>query len=282
MRIIETVSSIRQVSQQITRPLGLVPTMGYLHDGHVSLVNRAKSDNHSVVVSIFVNPKQFDLTEDLTGYPRNLQRDIEILEDLDVNFVFVPKVSEIYPENYATYVDVGEMSHKMEGSSRPGHFLGVTTVVTKLFNIMRPDRAYFGQKDGQQAVIVKRLVRDLNFETEIVIVPTVREYDGLAMSSRNSRLTVQQREAATVINRALSEAIYMWESGVTDSVTLRRTVEKVVSTEPLAKLDYVSISDVDTLDELNNVYSEGMISVAVWFDNVRLIDNKIIGGNRLE
>lgn len=282
MRIIETVSSIRQVSQQITRPLGLVPTMGYLHDGHVSLVNRAKSDNHSVVVSIFINPKQFDLTEDLTGYPRNLQRDIEILEDLDVNFVFVPKVSEIYPENYATYVDVGEMSHKMEGSSRPGHFLGVTTVVTKLFNIMRPDRAYFGQKDGQQAVIVKRLVRDLNFETEIVIVPTVREYDGLAMSSRNSRLTVQQREAATVINRALSEAIYMWESGVTDSVTLRRTVEKVVSTEPLAKLDYVSISDVDTLDELNNVYSEGMISVAVWFDNVRLIDNKIIGGNRLE
>jgi pantoate--beta-alanine ligase len=282
MRIIETVSSIRQVSQHITRPLGLVPTMGYLHDGHVSLVNRAKSDNDSVVVSIFINPKQFDLTEDLTGYPRNLQRDIKILEDLDVNFVFVPEVSEIYPENYATYVDVGEMSRKLEGSSRPGHFLGVTTVVTKLFNVIRPDRAYFGQKDGQQAVIVKRLVRDLNFETEIVIVPTVREYDGLAMSSRNSRLTEQQREAATVINRALSEAIYMWESGVTDSVTLRRTVEKVVSTEPLAKLDYVSISDVDTLDELNNVYSEAMISVAVWFDNVRLIDNKVIGGNRLE
>ncbi|PZC50916.1 MAG: pantoate--beta-alanine ligase [Chloroflexi bacterium] len=256
--------------------------MGYLHDGHVSLVNRAKSDNDSVVVSIFINPKQFDLTEDLTGYPRNLQRDIKILEDLDVNFVFVPEVSEIYPENYATYVDVGEMSRKLEGSSRPGHFLGVTTVVTKLFNVIRPDRAYFGQKDGQQAVIVKRLVRDLNFETEIVIVPTVREYDGLAMSSRNSRLTEQQREAATVINRALSEAIYMWESGVTDSVTLRRTVEKVVSTEPLAKLDYVSISDVDTLDELNNVYSEAMISVAVWFDNVRLIDNKVIGGNRLE
>lgn len=280
MRIIETVSSVRQVSQQIDRPLGLVPTMGYLHDGHVSLVNRAKLDNDTVAVSIFVNPKQFDLAEDLTGYPRNLQRDIEILEGLDVDLIFVPKVSEIYPKNYATYVDVGEIAHKLEGASRPGHFLGVTTVLTKLFNIMRPDRAYFGQKDGQQAVIVKRLVRDLDFETEIVIVPTIRDDDGLAMSSRNSRLTAKQRKAAAVIHSALSEAIDMWESGVTDSVALRSTVEKVVSTEPLAKLDYVSIADVETLDELNNVGSGAMISVAVWFDDVRLIDNELIGGNR--
>tara|TARA_B100001123_G_scaffold89307_1_gene102647 strand:- start:970 stop:1818 length:849 start_codon:yes stop_codon:yes gene_type:complete len=280
MQIIETVSYVRQVSQQINRPFGLVPTMGYLHEGHVSLVNRAKSDNESVAVSIFVNPKQFDLAEDLTGYPRNLQRDIEILEGLDVDLLFVPKVSEIYSGDHSTYVNVDQISNKLEGCSRPGHFSGVTTVVAKLFNILRPDRAYFGQKDGQQAVIVKRFAKDLNFETEIVIVPTVRDCDGLAFSSRNSLLTEEQRKAASVINRALSEAINLWKSGVTDSKTIRCLVENVIYMEPLARLDYVAISDVNTLDDLKNVQQEAMISVAVWFGDVRLIDNELIGGSR--
>ena len=276
MDIIGTVSAMMKARDGAERPLGLVPTMGYLHQGHMTLVEQARNDNRSVVVSVFVNPTQFGPGEDLDGYPRDFERDIAMLAGQGVDIVFAPDPGQMYPPGYSTYVDVGEIGERLEGKHRPGHFRGVVTVVTKLLTIVRPDRAYMGQKDGQQTLVIKRLNRDLNLGAEIVVMPTVREPDGLAMSSRNVYLTPRQRGNATVLYKALSMAREMWRDGVMDAGVLRGEMERVINEGSPAKLDYVSIAALDTLEEMGSVAAPAMASVAVWFGKARLIDNVIL------
>ncbi len=276
MDVISTVSAMMKARDSVERPLGLVPTMGYLHQGHMTLVEQARNDNKSVVVSIFVNPTQFGPGEDLDGYPRDFERDVAMLAGQGVDIVFAPDPDEVYPPGYSTYVDVGEIGERLEGKHRPGHFRGVVTVVTKLLTIVRPDRAYFGQKDGQQSLVIKRLNRDLNLGTEIVVMPTVREPDGLAMSSRNVYLSPWQRCNAAVLYKALSRAREMWRDGVMDADVLRREMERVINEGSPAKLDYVSIAALDTLEEMDRVAAPVMASVAAWFGKARLIDNVIL------
>ena len=276
MDVISTVSAMMEARDGAERPLGLVPTMGYLHKGHMTLVEQARNDNRSVVVSVFVNPTQFGAGEDLDGYPRDFERDVAMLAGQGVDIVFAPDPAQMYPPGYSTYVDVGEIGERLEGKHRPGHFRGVVTVVTKLLTIVRPDRAYFGQKDGQQSLVIQRLNRDLNLGAEIVVMPTVREPDGLAMSSRNVYLTPQQRGNAAVLYKALSRAREMWRKGETDAGVLREEMECVINEGSPAKLDYVSIAAVDTLEEISNVDAPAMVSVAAWFGKARLIDNIIL------
>lgn len=276
MDVIGTVSAMMKARDGAERPLGLVPTMGYLHQGHMTLVEQARNDNRSVVVSIFVNPTQFGSGEDLEGYPRDFERDVAMLTEQGVDIVFAPDPAQVYPSGYSTYVDVGEIGEKLEGKHRPGHFRGVVTIVTKLLTIVRPDRAYFGQKDGQQNLVIKRLNRDLNLGTEIIVMPTVREPDGLAMSSRNVYLTPLQRDNAAVLYKALSRAREMWRKGETDAGVLRGEMERVINEGSPAKLDYVSIAALDTLEEVDRVTAPAMASVAAWFGKARLIDNVIL------
>ena len=276
MDVIGTVSAMMTARDGAKRPLGLVPTMGYLHQGHMTLVEQARNDNKSVVVSVFVNPTQFGPEEDLDGYPRDFERDIAMLAGQGVDIVFAPDPGQMYPPGYSTYVDVGEIGERLEGKHRPGHFRGVVTVVTKLLTIVRPDRAYMGQKDGQQTLVIKRLNRDLNLGAEIVVMPTVREPDGLAMSSRNVYLTPRQRGNATVLYKALSRAKEMWRKGETDAGVLRGEMERVINEGSPAKLDYVSIAALDTLEEMGRISAPVMASVAVWFGKARLIDNVIL------
>ena len=276
MDVISTVSAMMKARDGAERPLGLVPTMGYLHQGHMTLVEQARNDNRSVVVSIFVNPTQFGPEEDLDGYPRDFERDVAILAEQGVDIVFAPDPAQMYPPGYSTYVDVGEIGEKLEGKHRPGHFRGVVTVVTKLLTIVRPDRAYFGQKDGQQSLVIQRLNRDLNLGVEIVVMPTVREPDGLAMSSRNVYLTPLERSNAAVLYKALSKAREMWRDGVMDACVMRGEMERVIGEGSPAKLDYVSIAALDTLEEISNVDVPAMASVAAWFGKARLIDNVIL------
>ena len=276
MDVIGTVSAMMKARDGAERPLGLVPTMGYLHQGHMTLVEQARNDNKSVVVSVFVNPTQFGPEEDLDGYPRDFERDIAMLAGQGVDIVFAPDPGQMYPPGYSTYVDVGEIGERLEGKHRPGHFRGVVTVVTKLLTIVRPDRAYMGQKDGQQTLVIKRLNRDLNLGAEIVVMPTVREPDGLAMSSRNVYLTPRQRGNATVLYKALSRAKEMWRKGETDAGVLRGEMERVINEGSPAKLDYVSIAALDTLEEMGRISAPVMASVAVWFGKARLIDNVIL------
>ena len=276
MDVISTVSAMIKARDNAERPLGLVPTMGYLHQGHMTLVEQARNDNKSVVASVFVNPTQFGPEEDLDGYPRDFERDVAMLAGQGVDIVFAPDPGQMYPPGYSTYVDVGEIGERLEGKHRPGHFRGVVTVVTKLLTIVRPDRAYFGQKDGQQSLVIKRLNRDLNLETEIVVMPTVREPDGLAMSSRNVYLTSWQRGNAAVLYKALSRARDMWRDGVMDADVLRGAMERVINEGSPAKLDYVSIAALDTLEEMDRVAAPAMASVAAWFGKARLIDNVIL------
>ena len=276
MDVIGTVSAMMKARDGAERPLGLVPTMGYLHQGHMTLVEQARNDNKSVVVSVFVNPTQFGPGEDLDGYPRDFERDIAMLAGQGVDIVFAPAPGQMYPPGYSTYVDVGEIGERLEGKHRPGHFRGVVTVVTKLLTIVRPDRAYMGQKDGQQTLVIKRLNRDLNLGAEIVVMPTVREPDGLAMSSRNVYLTPRQRGNATVLYKALSRAKEMWRKGETDVGVLRGEMERVINEGSPAKLDYVSIAALDTLEEMGRISAPVMASVAVWFGKARLIDNVIL------
>ena len=282
MDVISTVSAMMKARDGAERPLGLVPTMGYLHQGHMTLVEQARNDNRSVVVSIFVNPTQFGAGEDLDGYPRDFERDAAMLAGQGVDIVFAPDPVHMYPPGYSTYVDVGEIGEKLEGKHRPGHFRGVVTVVTKLLTIVRPDRAYFGQKDGQQSLVIQRLNRDLNLGAEIVVMPTVREPDGLAMSSRNVYLTPLERSNATVLYKALSRAREMWRDGVMDACVLRGEMERVISEGSPAKLDYVSIAALDTLEEISNVDVPAMASVAAWFGKARLIDNVILREERVQ
>ncbi len=276
MDVISTVSAMMKARDGAERPLGLVPTMGYLHQGHMTLVERARNDNKSVVVSVFINPTQFGPGEDLDGYPRDFERDVAMLAGQGVDIVFATDSGQMYPPGYSTYIDVGEIGERLEGKHRPGHFRGVVTVVTKLLTIVRPDRAYFGQKDGQQSLVIERLNRDLNLGAEIVVMPTVREPDGLAMSSRNVYLTPRQRGNAAVLYKALSRASEMWRKGETDAGVLRGEMERVINEGSPAKLDYVSIAALDTLEEMGRISAPVMASVAVWFGKARLIDNVIL------
>lgn len=255
--------------------------MGFLHPGHLSLVNRARRENASVVVTIFVNPTQFGPNEDLTAYPRDMAHDLSILESEKVDLVFAPESSELYPPGMDTWVEPGAVARRLEGAHRPGHFRGVATVVAKLFNVTSPTRAYFGRKDGQQDAVVKAMVRDLNMPVEIVVSPTVRESDGLACSSRNSRLNPAERHAAPVLHRALRAAEQLWLTGETRAAVLRRRVHTILSAEPLVqKIDYVSLAHSETMQELDAATTGAMLSTAVHIGNVRLIDNIVLGDIR--
>lgn len=255
---------------------GLVPTMGFLHQGHLSLVRRARRENERVGVSIFVNPTQFNDTRDLAAYPRDLDRDLKLLEQEGVDLVWAPGADIVYPPGYQTAVEVEQVTRPLEGAARPGHFRGVTTVVAKLFNVFQPQRAYFGQKDAQQVVVIKRMVQDLNFNLEIVVCPTEREADGLAMSSRNARLSTEARQSATCLYRALTAAKTAFEQGERRADALRRTMRAIIEATPLARLDYASIAHPDTLAELDFIEDYALLSLAVFVANVRLIDNMLI------
>ncbi len=276
MMIVSTLDELRSARLLLDGKLGLVPTMGYLHEGHISLARRAKAECDYVAVSIFVNPTQFGPNEDLAKYPRDLDRDLHLLEDAGVDLVWTPTPEVMYPPGFQTWVEVEEMTRPLEGAQRPGHFRGVTTVVTKLFNAVQPTKAYFGQKDAQQAAVIRRMTEDLNFPIEIVVCPIVREPDGLAMSSRNVYLDADQRKAATVLYRSLSAAKDEYEKGERDAEKLRRNMKEVIASEPLAQMQYVSCADYDTLQELEKVTGKTLLSMAVFFGKTRLIDNFVL------
>ncbi len=277
MKIVTTIAELRKIRATLPNPMGLVPTMGYLHEGHLSLVRQARTECASVVVTIFVNPTQFGENEDLDAYPRDLDRDFDLLGAEGVDLVWTPTEDEIYPVGYQTWVTVEDLSQKLEGLHRPGHFRGVTTIVAKLFNATQPDKAYFGQKDAQQAIVIRRMAQDLNFPLEVVICPTLRESDGLAMSSRNTYLDPKEREAATVVYRSLTAAVQAFEAGERDAEVLRNRMSEVLLTEPLAQPQYVSVADSDTLVELNGPVKHALFSMAVHVGKTRLIDNMIVG-----
>ena len=267
----------RKVRREQDKTIGLVPTMGALHEGHLSLVREARRMCDVVVVSVFVNPTQFALGEDFEHYPRDLTKDAAVLTDYNVDYIFAPSIEEIYPKDFSTYVTVGGLSDPLEGSSRPGHFRGVATVVTILLNIIRPDFAFFGQKDAQQTLVVKRLVRDLAFETEVVVLPTVREESGLALSSRNAYLNEDERRAALVLYRALTRARDAYKAGERSGSRLAEAVRSTVAAEPLARLDYVSVSDADTLEQLEKLDDRAvLVALAVHLGKTRLIDNLVL------
>jgi pantoate--beta-alanine ligase len=280
MRVITSVAELRAMWAVIPPgdTLGFVPTMGFLHDGHLSLVRQASEENSLVAVSIFVNPTQFGPNEDFSRYPRDTERDLGMLREAGADWVFMPPVEEIYPPGFSTYVEVREVTRRLEGEMRPGHFLGVATVVAKLFNLVRPNRAYFGQKDAQQVAVIRKMVRDLAFPLEIVVGETVREPDGLAMSSRNVYLKGEERATATVLYRALSAARDLWEAGERRGTPLRDAISRVLGTEPLARPDYVSIADPLTLEELDDSGEgrEALASLAVRIGTTRLIDNFVL------
>ena len=277
MKVITTVAEMAKLSREAKRPLGLVPTMGYLHRGHLSLVDYARKENQTLVVSVFVNPTQFGPQEDLAAYPRDMERDMALLEGGGTDVVFAPPVEEMYPPGYDTWVEVDRLARRLEGEARPGHFRGVATVVAKLFNIARPDRAYFGQKDGQQAAVIGRMASDLNMGVQVVVLPTVREPDGLAMSSRNIYLTPEQRKAAPSLYRALSRVRELWQGGERDAERLRREARAMLEAEPLVEaIDYVSVADAETLEELDTVDRPAMVSLAARMGRARLIDNVVL------
>jgi len=267
---------LRSTRRRMQGEVGLVPTMGYLHEGHLSLVKRAKQECREVVVSIFVNPTQFGPHEDLAKYPRDLDRDLRLLEPLGVDVVWTPTAGIMYPDDYQTWVEVDRLTRSLEGEVRPGHFRGVTTVVAKLFNAVQPDRAYFGQKDAQQAAVVRRMVRDLNFALEVVVCPTVREEDGLAMSSRNKYLEGEDRRAATILFRALSGAKDAFDKGERGAEQLRGIMRDTLASEPRAQPQYVSCADTETLEELQTVRGKALLSMAVLIGKTRLIDNFVL------
>jgi pantoate--beta-alanine ligase len=253
MKIIKTVSEMKSFRKTLPEPVGLVPTMGYLHEGHISLVRQAKKDNAAVVVSVFVNPTQFGPGEDFEKYPRDLEGDAELLKEEGVDAVFAPEAIEMYPADFSSRVEVTGITQKLEGNCRPGHFRGVTTVVNKLFNIVRPDKAYFGQKDAQQAVVISKMVKDLDMNLDVVTCPTIREEDGLAMSSRNVYLSYEDRQAATVLYRSLMLTKDLYEQGERNAETIRKEIVRLIKTEELARIDYVSVADPVTLDELDEI-----------------------------
>ena len=270
-------SVARKIRREQDRTIGLVPTMGALHEGHLSLVREARRMCDIVVVSVFVNPTQFGPGEDYEKYPRDLTKDTALLTDYNVDYIFAPTVDEIYPKGFSTYVNVEGLSEQLEGSARPGHFRGVATVVTILLNTVRPDFAFFGQKDAQQALVIRRLVKDLAFDTEIVILPTVREDSGLAISSRNLYLSAEEQTAASVIHRALTQAKTAYKDGERSASRLADIIRTTIETEPRARLDYVNIADAETLEKLDKLDERPiLIAVAVYIGKTRLIDNTIL------
>jgi len=273
LTIVKTISEIRALRQKLKGSVGLVPTMGFLHEGHLALVKRAKTENSIVMVSIYVNPAQFGPREDFGAYPRDLDRDLELLWKERTDIVFVPSDDEMYPPGFNSWVDVEKVTERLEGASRPEHFRGVATVVAKLFNVVQPTRAYFGQKDAQQVVVIQRMVADLNMNLEVVVVPTVRESDGLAMSSRNVYLNPKERQAATTLFKALTLGQRLWRGGERDAEKIRRQMTALLQKEPLARIDYVSIADTETLEELDLLDRPAVVSLAVRIGKTRLIDN---------
>ena len=278
MHIITTIAEVRALRPHFGA-LGLVPTMGYLHAGHLSLVRQAKAECGAAAASIFVNPTQFGPNEDFASYPRDSERDLALLREAGCDLVWMPPVEEIYPPDFSTFVVVENVTDRLEGARRPGHFRGVATIVAKLLNVVQPSRAYFGQKDAQQTVVIRQMVRDLAIPSEIIVAPTVREADGLAMSSRNSYLEPAQRAAAPVLYRALSRAAQLHAAGERDAARLRTIMQAELSGEPLAQVDYVSVAHPQNLRELDQVGPDGaLLSLAVRIGRTRLIDNLVVGG----
>ena len=271
-------SVARKLRREENRTIGFVPTMGALHEGHLSLVHEARAMCDVVVVSVFVNPTQFSPAEDFSAYPRDLTRDSALMAEYNVDYVFAPTIEEIYPPGFSTYVTVEGVSAELEGAARPGHFRGVSTVVAILLNTVKPDFVFFGQKDAQQAVVIKQMVRDLNFPTEIVVLPIVREESGLAMSSRNNYLTGDERKAAAVLHQALSKARAAYNDGERSAPRLIDLVRTTIESEPLARIDYVSANDPDTFKKLERIDERPvLLSLAVFIGKTRLIDNVVLG-----
>ncbi len=276
MKEVNSLDELRNARLSLDPSVGFVPTMGYLHEGHLFLIRCAKDECKSVVVSIFVNPAQFGPNEDLSKYPRDLQRDLDLIRPLGVDLVWTPTPEIMYPQGYQTWVQVEELPKDLEGALRPGHFKGVTTVVAKLFNAVQPQKAYFGQKDAQQVAVIRQMTRDLNFPIEVIVCPTVREADGLAMSSRNKYLEGDDRKAATVLFRALGAAKDAYENGERNAEKLRTIIKDVLASEPRAQMQYVSCADYDTLEELDVIKGKTLLSMAVLFGKTRLIDNFVL------
>ena len=276
LKRITYISQLRDARAALPVPVGLVPTMGYLHEGHISLVKRAREEAASVVVSIFVNPTQFAPTDDLDAYPRDVERDAALLQEAGADLLWLPTPAVMYPPDFQTWVDVEKLTGPLEGEKRPGHFRGVTTVVAKLFNAVQPQKAYFGQKDAQQVAIIRQMVRDLNMPVEIVTMPIVRERDGLAMSSRNTYLNPAERQAALVLSKSLDAAQSAYVSGERNAETLRELMREIINAERLARLEYVSCADYDSLAELDEISGKALLSMAVYIGSTRLIDNHVL------
>jgi pantoate--beta-alanine ligase len=276
MEIIQRILQMKEVSKEARaegKIIGLVPTMGYFHEGHLSLVREARKMSDVVVVSVFVNPTQFGPNEDFTTYPRDVARDADLLTSENVDYLFLPRAEEMYPEHYHTNVKVRELSERMCGGSRPTHFEGVTTVVNKLFHIVYPHFGFFGQKDAQQLVIIQRMVRDLNMDVEIVPLPIVREPDGLAMSSRNVRLSPEERKAAPILYRALEQARKRIDQGERKAKTILKEIRETIEADSLARIDYISVTDMVELKDIKTIKGKCLIAVAAYFGTTRLIDN---------
>ena len=273
MKVYNEIAEVRKWRRKLSGSLGFVPTMGYLHEGHVELVRRAKAENKHTAASIFVNPTQFGPQEDFATYPRDPDRDQRLLKDEKVDALFIPDVDDLYPEGYKTWVDIENITEPLEGAHRPGHFRGVATIVAKLFNIIEPTRAYFGQKDAQQLAVIKKMVTDLDMNIDVVAVPTIRELDGLAMSSRNVYLDPDERESAVVLYKALITALHLWEKGERSADKIRSAMTSLIEAEPSATIDYVSVADAETLEELKDIEGPVLVSMAVNIGKTRLIDN---------
>ncbi|AGS25673.1 pantothenate synthetase (plasmid) [Rhizobium etli] len=283
MRVFSSIDELRHTLDALKRQgrnVGLVPTMGYLHAGHMELVARARAENDIVVVSIFVNPLQFGPAEDLSKYPRDLERDAAMLKQAGVNFLFAPGVEDMYPRPMKTVVDVPDLGRELEGAVRPGHFAGVATVVSKLFNIVQPQTAYFGEKDYQQVVIIKRMVEDLAVPVRVISVPTVRDADGLALSSRNVYLSPEERRAAVIVPQTLDEAERLIGDGLTDAKTLEAKLTEFLGREPLAKPEVVAVRDATTLEPVTSIGGSVVVALFVRVGSTRLLDNRVIGDNR--
>lgn len=277
MEVFSAIEDIRRLRwAEPSAVWGFVPTMGFLHEGHLSLVRRARQENEQVGVSIFVNPTQFNDPKDLETYPIDLDRDLALLKKEGVDLVWMPSQDIVYPPDYETFVEVTQVTTVLEGAARPGFFRGVSTVVAKLFNVFQPQRTYFGQKDAQQAIVIKRMVQDLNFNIEVIVCPTVREADGLAMSSRNAKLSAAARKEAICLYHALCAAKELFEQGEGDAERLRSKIVAVIESTDMARLDYVSVAHPDTLEELTVIEDRALLSLAVFFDTVRLIDNIMV------
>ena len=277
MQVLTTIAQVREARAAIAGSAGLVPTMGALHEGHLALVRAARAANDRVFVSIFVNPTQFGPNEDFAAYPRDTDRDLDLLRAEAVDFVFMPSAEAMYPPGFDTAIDAGLIAEPLEGEHRPGHFLGVATVVLKLLNIVQPTRAYFGRKDAQQLAVIRHVVRDLDLDVEIVPVDTVREPDGLAMSSRNAYLSPAERRSALVLWNALSLAREMWTRGVRDAEAFRKRLRELIEEEESARIDYVSVADPETLHEVDRIQGPVLVSLAVRIGRTRLIDNITLG-----